>query len=173
MPKPNINDYAEYYAGYIAYIEEDNALSALERLFLKTQTLLTRISEEQANFRYSPEKWSIKEVIGHILDAERVFSYRALRFSRGDITKLSGFDQDFYIINGQFNRRKLTDLAEEYRLVRESNLILFNTFDEAQLSRRGVANEKEITVNALLYIIAGHEAHHIQILQTKYLNILL
>src|SRR4029077_5181557 len=120
--------------------------------------------------RYAPGKWSIKEVIGHVSDAERVFSHRALRFARGDRTRLPGFDEKAYTPAGRFDARPLPDLAAELDAVRHATIALFAGLDSEALARRGPANNKEVSVRALAYIIAGHERHHVGILRERYLK---
>ena len=130
--------------------------------------LLSGRNEEDGNYRYAPDKWSAKEVLGHVCDTERIFAYRALRFSRADATPLAGFEQDDYVRNGPFANRSLEDLVEDFIAVRRASISLFRNLDEAAWSCRGVANKSEVTVRALAYIIAGHELHHRRILEEKY-----
>src|SRR5262249_48679154 len=132
-------------------------------------TLLGGVSPERADFRYAPGKWSIKEVVGHVIDTERIFSYRALRFARNDKTPLPGFEQDDYMPYTNFAQRELSDLAREFEHVRQATLFLFRNLDAAAWERRGTASGGELTVRAMAYVTAGHEIHHRTILQTKYL----
>lgn len=120
------------------------------------------------NYSYEEGKWTVKEVVGHLIDTERVMAYRAVCIARGEKQPLPGFDQDAYVKSGNFNKRELFDLIYEFRLLRESNMLLAKGFDEKALQRRGVASKNEVTVLALLYIIAGHEKHHMNILQERY-----
>ena len=119
-------------------------------------------------FRYQPGKWSVKEVLGHITDGERVFSYRALRFARADQTPIPGFDETKWVPAGHFDRRSLQDLVAEYEAVRAATLALFASFDDEALLRRGKANDAEVSVRALAHIIAGHELHHVGLLRERY-----
>ncbi len=168
--RPGKDEYAQYYEKYTSLVPEGDVVETLERQLAETLALLGSVDEERAATRYEPGKWSIREVVGHIIDAERIFAYRALRFARGDRTELPGFEQDGYIEHGDFDARTLRDLAEEFEHVRRATLKLFaNLSDEAWL-RRGVASDNEISVRALAYILAGHEAHHVNILQTRYLQ---
>jgi uncharacterized damage-inducible protein DinB len=167
--RPQTGEYAEYYGKYIALVTSTDIIGALEGQRLGTSQLLGARSEREGNFRYAPDKWSVKEVIGHLADSERIFAYRALRIARGDQTPLSGFEQDDYVKHGGFSERPLADLAEEFAEVRGATIALLNGLDEAAWQRRGVANQNEITVRALAYIIAGHELHHRRILEEKYL----
>lgn len=167
--KPATNEYAPYYDKYVSVVPEGDVVATLEQQLTATLELLRGLPEERGADRYAPDKWSIKEVIGHIADTERIMSYRALRIARGDTTPLPGFEQDGYITHGNFNARQLSDLAAEFETVRRATLFLFkNLSDEAWL-RRGTASQNEITVRALAYIITGHELHHLEILRSRYL----
>jgi hypothetical protein len=132
--------------------------------------LLSGRTEADGDLRYAPDKWSLKEVLGHINDTERIMAYRALRIARGDATPLAGFEQDDYVRNGPFSDRSLADLIEDYIAVRRATITLFRNLDEAAFARRGVANKNDVTVRALAYIIAGHELHHRRIIEEKYLK---
>ena len=132
--------------------------------------LLSGRTEADGEIRYAPEKWSLKEVLGHVNDTERIMSYRALRIARNDATPIEGFEQDDYVGNGPFGQRPLSDLIEDYIAVRRATVSLFRNLDEAAWTRRGVANKNEVTVRALAYIIAGHELHHRRIIEEKYLR---
>ena len=167
--RPEANEYDPYYQKYISLVNGDDVLNALEQQLETTLSTLRGISEADADSRYAPGKWSIKELVGHLIDSERIFAYRALRFARNDQTPLPGYEQDDYIRNAAFEKCKLSDLANELEHVRKSNLHLFRHLDEEAWKRRGVANDAEISVRALAYIMAGHELHHMGILKTKYL----
>jgi uncharacterized damage-inducible protein DinB len=167
LPKPD--EYAEFYSGYIKQIPHDDIIRLLEDGRDEVQTLLKSIPEDKGNYSYADGKWSIKEVLGHMADVERVHAYRALCFSRGETKSLPGFEQDDYVKAGNFNKRYLRDLAEELLLIRNANLSLFRSFDEETLMRRGKSNNKDFTVRAMMFIIAGHELHHIKILKERYL----
>lgn len=167
--RPLEKDYAPYYKGYIENVEGDNILDILNKQNQLTQNVLNSFSEHKGNYSYAPGKWTVKEVVGHMMDTERVFAYRALCIARGEKQPLPGFEQDDYVKEGNFNKRDLFDLNYDYRLLRESNLLLFKSFDDKMLARRGTASGYEVTVNALLFMIAGHSFHHIEILKTKYL----
>lgn len=134
----------------------------------QTLLLLSGRNEADGNYRYAPEKWSAKEVLGHVCDTERIFAYRALRISRGDQTPIEGFEQDDYVKNGPFARMPLEEIVEDYIAVRRATLTLFRNLDEAAWVRKGIANKNEVTVRALAYTIAGHELHHRGILEQKY-----
>ena len=146
----------------------NDIVAVLEAQRLQMAQLFAARSERDGNFRYGPDKWTVKEVLGHITDSERIFAYRALRIARGDATPLSGFEQDDYVRAGGFGERSLADLAEEFGLVRSATVSLFRPLGEEAWLRRGVANKNEVTVRALAYIIAGHELHHREILNERY-----
>ena len=167
--RPEHGDYAPYYETYIKLIEGDDILKILNDQSKKTQDVLNSFSEHKGNFRYADGKWTVKEVVGHLLDTERVFAYRALCIARGEKKSLPGFEQDDYVNEGNFNRRELFEMNYEFRLLRESNLLLFRSFTPEMLKKRGFANETSVTVLAILYMIAGHEKHHMKILKEKYM----
>jgi len=167
--KPQSDEYAPSYGRYIDLVPSGSILATLQRQLAETRDLLARLTEEKAGYRYAPGKWSIKEVIGHVADSERVFTYRALRFARNDATPLPGFEQDGYVTNGRFDRRPLQDLRTEYEHVRLASIALFAPLAEEAWTKRGIANAVEVSVRALAWIIAGHEIHHRNVLQEKYL----
>ncbi len=170
MSRPEATEYAPYFGRYIAKVPDGPILDVLASGLRDTLALLRAIPEERGDYRYAPDKWSVKEVVGHVIDGERVFAYRALRFARNDATPLPGFEQDDYIPAGNFGARTLRDLADELEAVRQSTLHLFRHLDDAALLRGGVASGNPVTVRALAYIIAGHEAHHRAILREHYLG---
>jgi hypothetical protein len=167
-PQPGEN--APYYDRYISLVQSNDILATLDEQRRQMLLLLSGRTEADGDLRYAPEKWSLKEVLGHINDTERIMSYRALRISRGDETPIEGFEQDDYVRNGPFTRRSVEDLVEDFIAVRRASLSLFRNLDEAAWTRRGVANKNEMTVRALAYIIAGHELHHRRILEERYLK---
>ncbi len=169
IPRPQPQEYASYAAGYVALVPGEDVLAALTNQLLETVALLSPLSEADGDLRYAPGKWSVKELVGHVCDAERVFAYRALHISRNDPTPLAGFEQDDYVRNGPFASCRLSELVEEFMHIRRATLSLFRSLDETAWLRRGVANQDEVSVRALAYIIAGHELHHRRILQEKYL----
>lgn len=168
--RPNPADYDPYYERYINLIEGENILSVLLEQNKSTQGIINSFSEHKGNYRYADGKWTIKEVVGHLLDTERILANRALRIARGEKKSLPGFDQDDYVLEGNFNRRELFELNYEFRLLRESNLLLFKSFTKEMLMRKGYADECIISVLALLYIIAGHEKHHMNVLKERYME---
>ena len=172
--RPQPGEYAPYYDRYISLVHHNETpgndiLAALEDQRRQMVLLLCGRTEADGDLRYAPDKWSLKEVLGHINDTERIMSYRALRISRGDATPIEGYEQDDYVRNGPFTGLPLADLIEDYIAVRRATVSLFRNLDEPAWSRRGVAKKNEVTVRALAYIIAGHELHHRRILEEKYL----
>jgi len=168
IARPEAGEYAPYYDRYISMVESTDILRTLEAQRRQTLLLLSGRDDTDGNFRYAPDKWSAKDVLGHVCDTERIFAYRALRISRGDRTPIEGFEQDDYVRNGPFGQRPLADLIDDYIAVRRSTLTLLRSIDEAAWLRCGIANKNEVSVRALAYIIAGHELHHRRILEEKY-----
>jgi DinB superfamily len=166
--RPEANEYASFYQTYVSKVLGNDIVAILEAQRLQMAQLFAARSEREGNFRYAPGKWTVKDTLGHIIDSERIFAYRALRIARQDTTPLSGFEQDDYVRAGRFGERSLTDLAEEFGLVRSATVALFRPLGEEAWARRGSANKNEVSVRALAYIIAGHELHHREILQDRY-----
>ena len=167
-PQPGEN--TPYFDRYISLVPGNDVLAALEEQRRETLLLFSGRTEADGDLRYAPEKWSLKEVLGHVNDTERIMGYRVLRIARGDPTPIEGYEQDDYVRNGPFKVLTLADLVEDYIAVRRATLTLLSNLDEADWSRRGVANKNEVTVRALAYIIAGHELHHRKIIEEKYLK---
>ncbi len=167
---PEASEFAPYYGRYISLVPGNDVIRALEQQGPETVAMLSSLTEKQGDYRYAPEKWSLKEVVGHLTDSERVFAYRALRIARNDATPLPGFEQDDYVRAAMFGNRTLAGLLEEFAAVRQASLLLFRSLDPEAWTRRGVANEKEVSVRALAYMTAGHELHHRRIIQEKYLT---
>jgi len=167
---PDASEYAPYYGKYIALVGGNDVLAALEDQPRETVSLLTGLTDEQGDYRYAADKWSIKEMLGHVVDAERVFSYRALRFARNDQTPLASFEQDDYVRAGNFSECRLADLIEEFVAVRRATVWLFRQLSAEAWMRRGIASDNPVSVRAIAYIIAGHELHHRRVLQEKYLS---
>ena len=170
ISRPDETEYLSYYGRYISLVPDGDILSMLSRQLDETLALLQSIPEERAGFRYAPDKWSIKQLVGHVIDTERIFAYRALRFARNDDTPLSGYEQDDYVRNSSFDDYPLAELSEEFANVRRANLFLFKHLSEEAWLRRGSASESEVSVRALAYILAGHELHHTAILRARYLS---
>jgi hypothetical protein len=168
MKRPEPTEYAEFYANYVSKVPGSDVLGVLESQRLQMLQLFAGRSERDGSFRYAPDKWTVKEVLGHITDTERIFTYRALRIARGDQTPLPGFEQDDFVKNGGFGERTLAGLADEFALVRAASIALFRSFPEEAWARRGVASQKEVTVRALAFITAGHQMHHRVILEERY-----
>ena len=168
MKRPEATEYAPFYASYVSRVPGPDALSVLESQRMQMLQLFAGRSEREGNFRYAPDKWTVKEVLGHITDTERIFAYRALRIARNDQTPLPGFEQDDFVKNGAFGGRTVANLAEEFGAVRGASITLFRSFGEEVWGRRGVASEKEVTVRALAFITAGHQMHHRIILEERY-----
>ncbi len=169
MGKPEEKEYPSFYHTYVSKIDTEDILSFLKIQHDQLLDIFRSIPESKANDTYAEGKWSFKELLCHVNDAERIFAYRALRFARGDEKELQGFDQDTYVVESKASANTLSNLLNEFSHLRRSNIALFAAFDKALLSRKGIANAKEVTVNALLYIIAGHAEHHKNVLISKYL----
>ena len=166
--RPVKNEYDPYYHRYISLVPDEDVLIALDQQLSETLILLRGLSEQHGTFRYEPEKWSVKEILGHLIDTERIMSYRALRIARNDRTPIPGFEQDDYVKNGGFDQRSVSNLAREFEQVRRATISLFRNLEPQAWERRGIANDVEISVRALAYIIAGHELHHKAVLKERY-----
>lgn len=167
--RPAASEYAPYYDTYVKLVPNENILTALEREGAHTQKVLRAIDEAKSQHRYAPGKWSIREVVGHIADSERVFTYRALRFARSDATELPGFDQDEWSRTTNAHSRTLASLLDDLQALRAATISLFRGFDDGAWDRSGVASKNPVTVRALAYIVAGHEHHHLTIVKERYL----
>jgi uncharacterized damage-inducible protein DinB len=168
LPKPD--EYAEFYSGYMKNIPHDNIIKVLEEGRDYLQSLIKSIPEEKGNYAYDQGKWSIKEVLGHMADVERVMAYRAMCIARGEQQSLPGFEQDDYVNTADFNKRSLSSLSEELLSLRNADITLFKSFDDVTMMKKGLANNYTNTVRAFMFIIAGHELHHIKILNERYLG---
>jgi hypothetical protein len=167
--RPAPAEHHAYYLTYVAEVPEGNLLATLAAQLERTSTILAAVPEARAGFRYAEGKWSIKEVIGHVADAERVFSYRALRIARGDTTPLPGFDENAWVPFGEFDRRTLADITADLRAVRAATLALFGGFTAEGWLRMGSASGHPVSARALAWILAGHERHHLRVLEERYL----
>lgn len=167
--RPKTGDYAPFYENYISLVPEGELFPILETQLQDWHRLLGDLSEEAADFRYAPGKWSVKELLGHVADTERIFAYRLLRIARGDQTPLAGFEQDDYVRTANSSARKRDELLNEFAAVRRATIALVSSLDDAAWLRRGVANQKEVSATALAFIIAGHERHHRLVLEQRYL----
>jgi hypothetical protein len=170
IARPSETEYQPYFGRYIALVPEGDIVATLVSQNLSTLALLRSLPEPKGAFRYAPGKWSIREVVGHMSDAERIFADRALRFARNDATPLPGFEEGDYIRNGSFDDYRLADLADEFESVRRSTVFLLRHMTVEASARRGKANNAEVSVRALAYITAGHELHHMNVLRTRYLG---
>ena len=169
MQRPEKTENAKYYETYVSFVEETDIVAALQNQISEMQNLLAGISEEKGAFAYAAGKWTIKELIGHLSDGEKIFAYRALRFSRADRTPIEGFEQDDYVANARFNDCKVADLAEEFALLRRANVLFFKSLTDEMWRRGGAASGAEVSVRALAFIMVGHVRHHANVLKTRYL----
>lgn len=170
IERPQENEYPAYYETYIGKVEGKDLLAALKQGAETLANFLETIPDEKHGYLYAEGKWTIREIVGHLLDAERVFAYRALRFSRADKTPLAGFDENLYVPESRANHRKMLDLLAEFVALRASTVALFEGMNEEMTLRQGEANGKPISVRALGYIICGHEIHHMRVIQERYLG---
>ena len=170
MKRPLPNEYPSFYKHYVDNVKTDNIIKELRDQVIDIQAIISEIPEEKEEYLYAPGKWTIKEIIGHIIDTERVLGSRAMRFARKDKTHLPGYDENHFVANANFNNQTLYSLGHEFAIVREANLALFKTWNEEALSQVGVANGLEVTVRAMLFMIAGHATHHMNVIKEKYLN---
>jgi hypothetical protein len=170
MNRPNPEEHAAYYATYINHVPDGNIIDLMIQQMKEVENLISQISEEKSKYRYTVDKWSIREVLGHVLDGERIFAYRALRFSRNDKTEIAGFEQNDYAPNSNHDSIPLAILLEEFLLVRKANIMLFNTFSEEMWLRCGIASKNLISVRAIAYVLVGHCIHHMNVIQNKYLK---
>ena len=167
--RPDASEHIPYYSKYISLVPNGNIVTILEEQRQSTPELLRLITEAQSLNRYAPDKWSIKEVIGHLSDNERIFTYRALRLARNDRTALPGYESDDYIEYGEFDKRTWQELITEFQTVRAATVSLYQSLDEVAWTRTGVANNDPISVRAIAYVIAGHELHHLKLIKDFYL----
>lgn len=170
MNRPEKQEYNAYYEKYVSLVEETDIVAALENQLTDLQTMLGAISEEKSSHAYAMGKWTIRQLVGHLIDGERIFAYRALRIGRADETPIEGFEQDGYIENANFNERTIAELTEELLLVRRANNLLFRNLDDAAWQRVGTASDSPVSVRALAYIMVGHIRHHTNILRDRYLS---
>lgn len=169
MAKPNLSNVPEYYHKYIEQVNADGVMEALEQHRQFFDHYLENLPPAKWEYAYAPGKWTIKEVVQHIIDSERIFAYRALRIARKDPTPLPGFDENMFALNARAKKRKTSELVDEFSIVRNSSLALFRSFDDDQIKSIGVANEQPISVEGIGFIIAGHGLHHVNIINERYL----
>ena len=169
MEKPKATEYNPYFERYINLVPEDDIISLMETQLENTIIFLKNIPKEKYNYSYDKGKWTLKEVLGHIIDNEIIFSYRALRIARNDKTPLPGYEQDDYVKFADFKNLKFGDLINQFYHLREANIFMFKSFDEETFLRTGTANNSVLSVRAIAYIIVGHIIHHTNILKERYL----
>lgn len=167
--RPQPDEYAEFFAGYVDLVPDGDIITILREQLEPTVELLRSAPAEKHDFRYAPGKWTLKQVLGHVIDGEWVFTYRALRFARGDQSPLTGMDQNTLMDGANFEERTLEDLLTEFSHLRQASVALFESFSEELLDRTGIASDCRFSVRALLYFNAGHLAHHLGVLKTHYL----
>jgi uncharacterized damage-inducible protein DinB len=163
--------YPDYFYNYIKLVENENLGDALKNQIPEIQSFFSSIDEEKRDYKYAEGKWTIKEVLQHIIDTERIFAYRALAFARKDVNTLPSFDENSYAKNSNADKRNWNELTEELMAVRKTTDFLFNCFSEEQLNTVGKASNYEMSVKALGYTIAGHLAHHVNVLKERYLKV--
>ena len=168
--RPDTTEFPDYQLGYVSKVPGTDVVTFLEQQRNAMLSLLRGVDEEKGNYRYAPGKWTIKELVGHVTDTERVFAYRALVFARNDAAALPGFDQDPWVQQAHHANVSLKDLVDEFDSVRRSTIHLFRNLDPAAWMRRGIANNNPITVRAQAYVIAGHTEHHLDILKSRYIS---
>lgn len=168
MKRPQAEEFPLFYKGYVDTVCDD-VLAELEQQIKSFSALLRNVPQEKASFAYAEGKWTIKELAGHVIDTERIMSYRTLRIARNDATPLPGFDENDYVSNAHFADRSLESLADEFAALRKSTMYLIRSLNEVEIDRSGISNEKPISVRALIYIMAGHVNHHSAILKQRYL----
>jgi uncharacterized damage-inducible protein DinB len=166
--RPQPDEYGDFYEGYINLVNEPNVIQALIRQGQKVYALIQQLTDEEAKYRYKDDKWSVREIIGHLVDTERIMAYRALCISRGEQSPLPGYDHESYVDQCNFDQRSLQSLSTEYDALRNANISMFSSFTREQISRKGTANGVSVSVRGLAFIIAGHEKHHLDILDQKY-----
>ena len=159
-----------YYQRYIGLAAFDDLLTSLKDIHIQTIELIAPLDENILNFRYEPSKWTIKEILGHLIDTERIFAYRALRFARKDQTPLPGFEQNDYVNNAETGLRHVNEILDEAEIVRKATIALFNSFNDSMLDEFATANKIQITPRALGFTILGHEMHHIAVIKERYLS---
>jgi len=168
IERPKTDEHSAYFSRYIDRVPEGNLIGLLESQFSDTLALLQRVPRDREDFAYADGKWTVKEVVGHIADTERVFAYRALWFARNDPTELPSFDENAWVANASFGQQRLADLIDDLSAVRQATIRLARSLNAEELVRRGVASGNPVSVRALFYIIAGHERHHVALFRERY-----
>ncbi len=170
MRKNQIPHVPEFYQTYIKTVGDERLIEILNSNQENTQKLLFDVTEEEGNYRYAEGKWTLKEVVSHLIDVERIMSYRALRIARKDTTELPGFNENDYVVHAQAEKRRMADLSREFAMVRRATIELFRSFDAETMLLVGTANNLPMSVLLLGFIIGGHENHHIAIIKERYLK---
>jgi uncharacterized damage-inducible protein DinB len=170
ITRPESGEYSSYNARYIDKVQSGDLFAVMQATHRETQTLIGSLSDEQLQYRYAEGKWTIKDIVGHLIDAERIFAYRALRFARKDATELAGFEENDYVPTSNANDRSIHDLLAEFTVVRAATLSLLKSFTDEMLVRSGMVNGNAISVRALAYIIGGHEIHHLAVIKERYIK---
>jgi DinB superfamily len=169
MTKPSIKNVPEFYRPYIERLKSETVLSALKEDFTGIKTLFNGLTSDQLNFAYSDDKWTLKQMLLHICDAERILSYRALRFSRSDRLELAGFDQNLYVQTPGLKTRSKKSLIDEFVLIRKCTEMLFNTMSSEEIHKEGISNGYLMSAQNIGFVISGHALHHVEIAKTRYL----
>ena len=170
ISKPQPGEYAPYAAGYIAKVPSGPIIEILEYLKDSTYNFFARMTSEQADYSYADGKWTLKQLLGHMIDTERVFSFRVLCFSRGDKNPLPGFEQEDYVANSTYDTRSIQDLASEFKALRTANVYLYNSLTDEQSEITGIASNHPVSVRALVYMTAGHELYHLDLIKSLYIK---
>ena len=168
MDRPKENEYAPFYAGYVSRVPETEIVEVLREQPKELKRVADSVVPDKERFRYAPDKWSVRELFGHLVDAERFFGHRAFCISRGDANPLPGWDEKSYIASSSYDSQPLAELVKDFSLLREGNSRLLENLDAGAFSREGVANGAKVTVRALAYIMTGHARHHLAVLQERY-----
>lgn len=170
LKRPDLEEFPVYMRSYVQLIPEGDIIQILNGQIASTQEIFSAVTEKQAEYSYAEGKWTLSEVLGHLTDTERIMNYRILRIARGDKSPLMGFDENEYVQEASFNERTIADLLEDYQNVRRATISLLKGLPQKSLQNKGNANGFEVTVETIAYMIAGHELHHIKIIQEKYLK---
>jgi hypothetical protein len=170
MQTPTSKEYADYYSDYVKRVPEGDVCETLEKQSRELREVFARFSEQRASTPRIEKEWTLKEVLGHLCDGERIFGYRACRISRGDKTPMEGFDQDVFVAGGKFNERGLRGLLAEFEHLRAANVTMFREMSEEQTASMGTASNYPVSVRALAYIIAGHASRHLELIKKRFLQ---
>ena len=166
--RPAANEYASFYSDYVNRVPEGDVCDILETQLSDYLALFSSITDERAQTQRNPGEWTLKDILGHLCDGERIFSYRALRISRGDTTPLAGFEQDDFVRTANFNQRKVTDLLAEFEHLRRANIALFRSISDAASQNIGTASDNRVSARALIYVIAGHAGRHLELIRQRF-----